>query len=612
MPRSFQNSRWSQLTGGLALVAAYLSGTNASALAPQDPSLHEQYGPIAVSSVTRRIARAQQAPAASVHHRPVHRAYATLDIKELQALTAPLDQSQGDIVTPQAAPAGLHMPDLAIDWNAKSSAYMQHYTTTQVGRKHMLEWLERLRQYGPSLQKILRAHGVPEDLIFVAMVESGIHGGRRSRVGASGIWQFMPSSGASYGLHRTSWVDDRNHVIKSTHAAALYLSDLHARFGNWALALAAYNAGYGLVLKAMRRHNTNNFWALRNIESGLPASTGNYTPKVLALAVIGHNAAKLSLITKETPAWDLVEIPAPPRHRLKDLAKAAEIDPQTFEELNAHLVRGITPPPSERTTLVIPRAWRAKLNRAIGHQKAANTFKLHRLRSGERVQDVAELLGITPSALLALNANLPSNVFRTGDQLIVPEWVDLSQYPSLPERAIAVPPISPRPGHRTLMVRVHANTSAQELERVFHSRWSDIVKDNGLDASARFFDGQTLLIQVPLAQVPESKQALYLMVDDARVPVYLRGSERYIQAELATRGLIRRAHRVSGHETLKSIAARYGCSAGSLGRINRITPHAPLREGQEIIVYIPRSRSAGTMDAPPPARLPRPGSTLRP
>lgn len=608
----FPMKRWTWNPGVALLLSAAVSPPAAAKSARHaDPISYEQHGSIAVSAARRQSARAKQAPLATVHRRPPLAPQASDPMRDLMSLTAELDRQRDAPTTPESDPKGLVMPDLQIAWNGKSRAYMQHYTTTGIGRKRMAEWLERLTRYGPSLQRILSGHGVPRDLIYVAMVESGIHAGRRSRVGASGIWQFMPATGESYGLHQSSWVDDRNHVIKSTHAAALYLSDLHARFGNWALALAAYNAGYGLLLKTMRRHNTNNFWALRNIESGLPATTANYTPKVLALAMIGTNAKALGLTSQQIKSWHLVEIPAPSKTRLTDLAKRAGVNAEQLKELNAHLIRGITPPPNERTTLVIPKSWRNAINRAIDKPRAKASFKLHRLRSGESIDQLAAFLHMESEELLELNGGLPSSFYRSGHQIIVPTWVNLSQYPSFPEHAIAVHNLTTRPGHRSLLVRVHANTGARELERTFHTNWAQIVEDNDLDPSARFFDGQTLVVQVPSSQMPGRRYALYLPVDDVAAPIYLRGSDQFIRSELASRGLIRRGHRVREGETLESVGQRYGCSAGSIGRINSLYPKTPLRAGQELVVYTTASRSAGTISPPPLPPLKRSTRTRR-
>ena len=120
------------------------------------------------------------------------------------------------------------------------------------------------------------------------MIESGFDVGGRSRVGAMGIWQFMPRSAQVYGLEVSRWLDERRDPVRSTAAAAKYLKDLHVRFGAWDLAFAAYNAGYGLVLTSIKRYNTNDFWALRHHESGLPWETTLYVPKILAAAVVGH------------------------------------------------------------------------------------------------------------------------------------------------------------------------------------------------------------------------------------------------------------------------------------------------------------------------------------
>ena len=138
---------------------------------------------------------------------------------------------------------------------------------------------------------MLARHGLPRDLFYLAMIESGFESAAKSRVGAGGVWQFMPGAARAYGLEVSYWVDARRDPERAAEAAARYLKDLYVRFGSWHLVFAAYNAGYGAVLRSITNYNTNDYWELVKHESGLPWESSLYVPKILAAAIVGRNQA---------------------------------------------------------------------------------------------------------------------------------------------------------------------------------------------------------------------------------------------------------------------------------------------------------------------------------
>ena len=191
----------------------------------------------------------------------------------------------------------------------------------------------------------LRKAHLPEDLLYDAMIESSYDNDDSSSAGALGLWQFMPQNGKIYGLRMDRWVDERRDPLRSTIAMMDYWQDLYQRFGEWQIALAAFNVGYGAVLRSIARYNTNDYYALCDYENGMPWETCLYTPKVLAAAIVGHNRAVFGYgEIKETPPeqWDEVAVPTSMTFAM--IARVAGSTEATIKQLNPQLRRGRTPP----------------------------------------------------------------------------------------------------------------------------------------------------------------------------------------------------------------------------------------------------------------------------
>src|ERR1700734_1310839 len=193
------------------------------------------------------------------------------------------------------------------------------------------------------IRRVLKEEGVPQELIYLAQAESGFHPLAVSRAGARGMWQFMGSRAKGYGLERSWWVDDRQDPVKATRAAAHHLKDLYNEFGDWYLAMAAYNSGPGTVQSAVKRTGYADYWQLykRNV---LPKETRNYVPIILAVTIMAKNPSQYGLdnITPEQPVpYDTVKINYSVDLRLA--AQCLDISPVTLQDLNPSLLRLTTP-----------------------------------------------------------------------------------------------------------------------------------------------------------------------------------------------------------------------------------------------------------------------------
>ena len=248
----------------------------------------------------------------------------------------------------------LKLPELPVRWDPQVLRYLDYFRGDPKGRAVMASWLRRVGRYRAMFEKTLDHYGLPRDLIYVAMIESGFDFTSRSRTGAGGIWQFMPSAARTYGLEISYWVDGRRDPERSADAAARYLKDLYVRFGNWPLVFAAYNAGYGAVLTSISRYNTNDYWELCRHESGLPWESSIYVPKIMAAAIVGHNLEAFGFadLTPD-PAYVFDRVEAPPGTTFAAIARAAGARPEVIASLNSQLLRERTPPDRTPTAVSI-------------------------------------------------------------------------------------------------------------------------------------------------------------------------------------------------------------------------------------------------------------------
>ncbi len=493
----------------------------------------------------------------------------------------------------------LALPDLPVRWNAQTIEYLRWFKDDPEGQRCIAKWLNRMGRYEARLRAILAEVGVPEDLVYVAMIESGFDPAAQSWVGAAGMWQFMEPTGKVYGLDVSYWVDDRLDFERSAYAAATYLSDLETRFGSWELALAAYNAGYGLVVQSIRTNNTNNFWALLEIENSLPHQTANYVPKILAAAIVGRNRAAFNVAGTPEPALELIDVKVPAGTRLEDLGKALAVDGKLLAEINATYLRGRTPPEGEPVTVRIPRSAHKAFTQLGGELEppADQRWTTHAVKLGEDLDSIAARYGITQKQLRALNAIHDSGEVKGGVTLVVPLAGGTQPASSLAP-IVAVPQLAIPAGSKLVFVRVTRSTSSNAIATAFGVSWSQIVGWNDLDPAARLVDGQYLQILVPESFDLAAANVVALQGADVRHVV--RGSAAHLDAVLADRDLERRAYEVDKGDTLTKIAKKFDLSLGSLARINGVARNHHVREGEVLIVYVAKGKTRGTIAAPAP------------
>jgi membrane-bound lytic murein transglycosylase D len=288
-------------------------------------------------------------------------------------------------------------------------------------------WLTRAGRYLDMIRSVLRRNGLPEDLAFTAMIESGFNPLAVSRAGAKGLWQFMAETARRYGLRVDQWVDERLDPEKATGAAAAYFRDLHGIFGSWTLAQAAYNAGEMKVVKALRASGSKDFWPLTRT-SLLKRETKDFVPQIQAAVMIGRDPTRYGFDLKDAEHAAVERVAVPPATDLRRLANAAGIAADTLRSLNPVLVKGVTPPggswdlkiPAERREAVMtaltphPRSMVAQTGRPT---RAAADHRIHVVRPRETLSSIAKRYGVTTGDVMRLNSLDKQDMIRPGDRL---------------------------------------------------------------------------------------------------------------------------------------------------------------------------------------------------
>jgi peptidoglycan lytic transglycosylase D len=502
---------------------------------------------------------------------------------------------------------GLKLPDIPVRWDPQVLRYLDYFKNDPKGRLVMANWLRRAGRYRELFQRTLAVEGLPKDLFYVAMVESGFDCGARSRVGAGGIWQFMPGAARAYGIEVSYWFDGRRDPELSAQAAARYLKDLYVRFGSWYLVFAAYNAGYGAVLRSIATYNTNDFWELARHESGLPWESSLYVPKILAAAIVGNNAQAFGYgdVATDAPlAYEEVDVP--PGTSLASVARAAGTKQEVIEALNPQLARGRTPPDRGPTKVRLPPGTAAGY--AAGFEKTRGADKLDTvvLRFGETLEDVARAHGTTARELKKLNGVKDTVELRGGMAIVAPRRggsekslvvVAATEAAEPADNAkpagataddesivVAVPDRSfSYDGRERVFYRTRDGDSLDEIADVFGVRPEDLVEWNNLDPGAKLHPRMVLQIFVRKDFDP----AGVVLLDPNHVRVVTLGSEEFLGLEAARRGRKRLYYDVKAGDTLAKLGRRYGLTPGDLARINRFSYNTELHEGDRIVVYSP-------------------------
>lgn len=298
------------------------------------------------------------------------------------------------------------------------------------GRPHMERYLSRSSRYAPMMKGILRREGLPEDLIYIALIESGFSSTAHSSASAVGYWQFIRGTGKQYKLRIDSFVDERRDFERSTVAAADYFKGLYNLFGAWYLAIASYNVGENRVKNVVMRNKTRDFWQLAR-ENKLPQETVHYVPKFLAARLIAKEPEKYGFTDIDyQPALEYSTVEFETAIDIRRLATEMGLEYDDLRDLNPMYKRGVAPMPrgASKFFLRVPKGLESKALAAAGAAAASQTMRFvaeddysyYRVRRGDTVSSIAHRYGISQTQILRLNRLSAHSVLSIGKRLRVP------------------------------------------------------------------------------------------------------------------------------------------------------------------------------------------------
>lgn len=335
-------------------------------------------------------------------------------LQDILEMTFPVDPRLKPKVSEEVHATASQIP---LDENDSVLSYI-HFFSSGYGKRILTAGLKRAGRYQPMIRRILDEEGVPQELIYLAQAESGFLPRAVSYKAAAGMWQFLEWRGKQYDLQVTRVNDERLDPEKATRAAARHLRDLYHQFGDWNLAMAAYNCGPGCVDRAVSRTGYADFWALRNLNM-LPQQTQNYVPAILAITIMAKNAKDYGLedIEPDKPiVYDTVRLNA--STNLPLVADAVESPVSEIRELNPALLKGVAP---EGYELRVPKGTGHTLQAALDSIPASRraTARMHRVEKGETLAAIAKRYRTAATMIASVN-NTSAVAPEQGDVLLIP------------------------------------------------------------------------------------------------------------------------------------------------------------------------------------------------
>jgi len=481
---------------------------------------------------------------------------------------------------------------LSVTLNAQVMKYVAFFQGR--GRSTFAAWYRRMGRYEDLIKELLERRGVPQELIYQAMIESGFKNDAVSSASAVGLWQFVRGTGDSYGLRHDAWVDDRRDFVAATDAAARHMKDLYDRFGSYQLALAAYNAGVGSVSRAVNRGNTTDLFSLYRM-GHLQGAGGVYVPKILAAILISQDPSLFGFYDlKKDPPISFAVVEVPGGLDLGTYAKYAKVEREDLELLNPALRRGYAPPDAGGYPLRVPPQAKERLESALKELelRKPQLFYEHLVRFGETLNDIAYRYGVSRRSLRQIN-ELQGSRPEVGSTLLVPRnrKVKLRE-PLKGSLLVATDPelTFNYPDRQQIYLPIRHSLSIEQVASFFKVTPGEVTVWNQLDPYARLQKGMAIRLYV----AKEFDLSTALIASQEQVEFVSPLTE---EAELAYEYAQRRderkikqvTHLVRSGQSLRSIAKKYGVTPADIRAENKLRRRSSIYVG--LLLKIPVSNT---------------------
>lgn len=393
---------------------------------------------------------------------------------------------------PESTEKNLSVPlyDFPIVMNKQVEMYLNLFQGKQ--RRHFQKWLARSGKYAPLMESELSKAGLPKDLIFLSMIESGYNQRAYSRARAVGLWQFMRATGRQYNLTVDNYVDERRDAEKSTKAAVAFLNDLYTEFGDWHLAVAAYNAGPGKIRNGLKRYKVDNFWDLAK-HNYLKLETKRYVPKLIAAIILSRDADRYGFNNvdyAEPLAYDTLDVPS--GMSLDAIAIASGTETKLIKELNQELHKAKTPANRSSYAVKIPAGTKALASNNMNrlHSYVSTGYKTHTIKKGESVASICRKYDINTTTLLKVN-NLRSAQLKKGTNLRIPySTVKYQLLPTGSDQQLA------QYKENLILHRIAKGETISKIAKKYCVPKEMIVSWNGLPSVHKIRAGQQLALYI--------------------------------------------------------------------------------------------------------------------
>jgi len=476
-----------------------------------------------------------------------------------------------DFSTAQAEPEIQY--DFPVTVNRQVEYFLDKYQNSQ--RQTFRKWLERSGRYLPMIQEELRQAGMPLDLVYLPMIESGYRLTAYSRARAVGPWQFIRSTGRRYGLAVNNYVDERRDPIKATRAAIAFLSDLYKEFNSWPLAVAAYNAGQGRVRKAIRKTGSRDFWELAKTKH-LKKETRYYVPKLIAAILIAKDPSSYGfddIVYDEPLAFETIDVPK--WTALQAVAIACDEPLEDIRNLNRQLRHAITPPGNSLYSIKVPVGKKELLAENLPRVAATVTtgYKTHVVRRGETVTRICNKYNINKKTFLKSN-NLRTANLKSGQRLRIP--YKTTSYKLMDENMMSagLGPAKMLP-ENLVMHKVRPGETISELASRYNVSMHMIAAWNGINDLGRIRAGQQLAFYLQDLKdysddTSSKKEATQNDERTAKVAIPDAGTRNNLGPESdADKGRLT-YYQVRGGDSLWTIARRFQTTPEKIRRWNSI------------------------------------------